>query len=31
MENNEILERLRGYNFFKINFKYEYEERLDSK
>ena len=29
MENNEILERLRGYNFFKINFKYEYEERLE--
>lgn len=25
----EILERLRGYNFFKINFKYEYEERLE--
>lgn len=29
MENNEILERLKGYNFFKINFKYEYEERLE--
>ena len=29
MENNETLERLRGYNFFKINFKYEYEERLE--
>ena len=29
MENNEILERLRSYNFFKINFKYEYEERLE--
>lgn len=29
MENNEVLERLRGYNFFKINFKYEYEERLE--
>ena len=29
MENNEILKRLRGYNFFKINFKYEYEERLE--
>lgn len=29
MENIEILERLRGYDFFRINLKYEYEERLE--